>query len=107
MQAAGESKKSLIHSNQTFIKIRKKVTKPNPNYFTLKFYTELDSVSQSFFLNFVNPFKRSEIMKLIIAPITAKIIVFRISSETIFGMTLNKVPDAVPICKVLFDSISR
>jgi hypothetical protein len=31
----------------------------------------------------------------------------RISSETIFGITLNKVPDAVPTDKVLFDSISR
>ncbi len=45
-------------------------------------------------------------MKLIIAPIIAKIIVFTISSETILGTTLNKVPDAVPIDKVLFDSIS-
>jgi hypothetical protein len=52
-------------------------------------------------------FKRRETPKLIIAPITARIIVFTISSETILGITLNKVPDAVPICRVLFDSISK
>jgi hypothetical protein len=56
----------------------------------------LNSIQYYFFLNFVSPFKRSEIIKLIIAPTTAKIIVLRISSETIFGITLNKVPDAVP-----------
>ena len=82
---------SLI-SRSGFHRIQEKVTNPNPNHL---------------FFDFVNAFKRSETVKLIIAPTIAKIMVFTISSETILGTTLNKVPDAVPICRLLFDSISR
>lgn len=69
-----------------------KVTTPNPNYF---------------FFDFVNPFKRSETKKLTVAPITAKIIVLRISSEKMLGAILNNVPEAVPILVVTLVSISR
>ena len=45
-------------------------------------------------------------MKLTVAPITAKIIVFTISSERILGKMLNTVPDAVPVFKVILVSIA-
>ena len=48
-----------------------------------------------YFLDFVTLFNIRETAKLTVAPITAKIIVFAISSERILGKTLNKVPDAV------------
>lgn len=41
------------------------------------------------------------------APITAKTIVLRISSEKMFGAILNKVPEAVPVLVVTLVSISR
>ena len=64
------------------------VTKPNPNYF---------------FLKFVNPFKRSETIKLIIDTTIARITVSAMSSETMLGTTLNKAPDAVPVRDPFFD----
>ena len=57
------------------------------------------------FLDFVNHFNRSETVKLTVAPMTAKIIVFAISSERILGKTLNKVPDAVPTFREILVSI--
>lgn len=61
---------------------------------------------QYLFLNFIIHFKRSEIIKLTVAPITPKIIVFTISSERILGMILKNVPETVPIGRLLFDSIT-
>lgn len=44
-------------------------------------------------------------VKLTIAPIVAKIIVFKISTESIFGKTLKKVPPAVQTKPELLDCI--
>ena len=49
-----------------------------------------------YFLDFVKRFKIRETVKLTVAPTTAKIIVFTISSERILGKILKIVPDAVP-----------
>ena len=57
------------------------------------------------FLDFVTLFNIRETAKLTVAPITAKIIVFAISSERILGKTLNKVPEAVPAFKEILVSI--
>ena len=51
-------------------------------------------------------FKRSETIKLMIAPMTAKIMVFKISSDKILGTILKKVPETVPIGRLLFVSIT-
>ena len=58
------------------------------------------------FLDFVNHFKKRETAKLTLAPTTAKIIVFAISSERILGKILNTVPEAVPVFKVILVSIT-
>ena len=60
---------------------------------------------QYYFLDFVTLFNIRETAKLTVAPITAKIIVFAISSERMFGKTLNKVPDTVPVFKEILASI--
>ena len=60
-----------------------------------------------YFLGFINLFKSKEIVKLTIAPIIAKTIVFKTSSELILGTILKTVPAAVPVWIVLFDSITR
>ncbi len=52
-----------------------------------------------YFLNLFIDLSNRVTPKLTIAPITAKITVFKISSDKIFGAILNIVPDAVPILK--------
>jgi hypothetical protein len=58
------------------------------------------------FLNFTNHLNRRETIKLTVAPTTARIIVFAISSERMLGAILNKVPEAVPTRRVTLVSIS-
>lgn len=82
-----------------FCIVPEKVTNQNRNI--------LLNLFQYFFLNFMIHFKRSETIKLTVAPMTAKIIVFTISSERILGMILKNVPETVPIGRLLFGSISR
>ena len=60
---------------------------------------------QYYFLDFVTLFNSRETAKLTVAPITAKIIVFAISSERILGKILNTVPEAVPVFSVILVSI--
>jgi hypothetical protein len=57
------------------------------------------------FLNFINHFNKSETVKLTVAPIAAKTIVFKISSENKLGKMLNKVPAAVPVLREIVFSI--
>lgn len=84
-----KSKKSLI-SRPGFCIVSEKVTNQNRNYF----------------LDFMILFKRSETKKLTVAPMTAKIMVLTISSDKILGTILKKVPETVPIGRLLFDSIT-
>lgn len=63
--------------------------------------------NRNYFLEFIIFFKTNETIKLTVAPRTAKITVFAISSESILGAILKNVPETVPTGRLLFDSISR
>ena len=82
----------MIHTNQALLYNPVKVTTRKPDYL---------------FLDFVNHFKRSETIKLTVAPKTPKIMVLAISSERILGSTLKNVPDAVPVRREILVSITR